>query len=115
MARLKWVSRGEATMKNLYVLVGLVGLALMSSSAQAWEVRTVCAHSRFYGTSSCRTIGIPDQPQTRDPAQEAEDLKAKQEQIRKWEAFCKPSPTYDDYGVVRLVYAEKGCEFGRGE
>jgi hypothetical protein len=97
---------------TIYVIVGL---ALMSSSAQAWEQRTTCAHSRFYGTSSCRTVGIEDQPQTRDHAQEAEDYKAKQESIKKWEAFCKPARTYDDLGVVRLVYAQKGCEFGRGE
>jgi hypothetical protein len=98
--------------KTIYALVGL---ALMSSSAQAWEIRTTCSHSRFYGSSSCRTVGIEDQPQTRDYAQEAEDAKARQQRIKNWEAFCKPTRTYDDLGVVRLRYAEKGCEFGRGE
>jgi hypothetical protein len=90
-------------------------LALLSSSAQAWEVRTSCAHSRFYGTTSCRTVGIEDQPQIRDEAREAEDYRAKQESIKKWEAFCKPTRTYDNFGVVRLVYARSGCEFGRSE
>jgi len=28
---------------------------------------------------------------------------------------CKPKRTYDDEGVVRLLYARKGCEFGRSE
>jgi hypothetical protein len=38
-----------------------------------------------------------------------------QERDKKWEAFCKPARTYDDLGVVRLVYAQSGCEFGRSE
>ena len=99
-------------MKNIYFIVALT---LMSSAAQAWEVRTSCAHSRYYGSTSCRTVGIEDQPQTRDTAQEAEDLKLKQEGIKKWEAFCKPTRTHDELGMVRLVYARNGCEFGRTE
>jgi len=97
-------------MKNIYFIVALT---LMSSAAQAWEVRTSCAQSRYYGSTSCRTVGIEDQPQTRDTAQEAEDLKLKQEGIKKWEAFCKPTRTHDELGMVRLVYARSGCEFGR--
>ncbi len=99
-------------MKNIYFIVALT---LMSSAAQAWEVRTSCAHSRYYGSTSCRTVGIEDQPQTRDTAQEAEDLKMKQEGIKKWEAFCKPTRIHDELGMVRLVYARNGCEFGRTE
>lgn len=97
-------------MKTIYLVVVA---ALMSSSAQAWEERTTCAHS--YGTFSCRTVGIEDQRKTRDPAQEAEDLKVKQDGIRKWEAFCRPSRTQDEFGVVRLAYAKRGCEFGVNE
>ena len=99
-------------MKNIYFIVALT---LMSSAAQAWEVRTSCAQSRYYGSTSCRTVGIEDQPQTHDTAQEAEDLKLKQEGIKKWEAFCKPTRTHDELGMVRLVYARNGCEFGRTE
>jgi hypothetical protein len=47
--------------------------------------------------------------------QEAADEAAKQERIKKWETFCKPTRTYDSEGVIRLVYARKGCEFGRSE
>ena len=67
---------------------------------------------RFYG-NTCKTSVIADQP--RDYAQEAADEAAKQERIRKWETFCKPTRTYDSEGVIRLVYARKGCEFGRSE
>jgi hypothetical protein len=108
------VNPDEATMKNKAIYV-LIGLALMTVSAQAWEIRETCSHSRYYGSSSCRTVGIEDQPVTRDYAQEAEDAKARQQRIKNWEAFCKPTRTYDELGVVRLIYAEKGCEFGRGE
>jgi hypothetical protein len=97
------------------ILHAIAALALLSSSALAWEVRTNCAHSRFYGSTSCRTVGIEDQPQIRDEAREAEDYRARQESIKKWEAFCKPTRTYDNFGVVRLVYARNGCEFGRSE
>jgi hypothetical protein len=97
---------------TIYVIVGL---ALMSNAAQAWEERTTCAYSRFYGSSSCRTVGVSDQLQTRDHAQEAEDHKARQASIKQWEAFCSPTRTYDHLGMVRLVYARKGCEFGRNE
>ena len=111
MVRLKLANRDEATMKTIYFIVALT---LMSSSAQAWEERTTCTYSRFFGTS-CRTVGIEDQRQTRDTAQEAEDHKAKLEGIKKWESFCKPTRTHDELGVVRLVYAKNGCEFGRSE
>jgi hypothetical protein len=87
-------------------------LALMSVPAQAWDVNTTCTYSKFYGRT-CRTSVIADQP--RDYAQEAADEAAKQERIKKWEAFCKPARTYDSEGVIRLVYARKGCEFGRSE
>ena len=100
-------------MKNTFYVVA--GLMLMLSSAQAWELRTSCAYSRFYGSSSCRTVGVEDQLQTRDHTQEAEDHKARQESIKQWEAFCKPTRTYDGLGMVRLVYARNGCEFGRNE
>ena len=96
-------------MKTLYAFAVL---ALMSGSASAWDVNTTCTYSRFYG-NTCRTSVIADQP--RDYAQEAADEAAKQERIKKWEAFCKPARTYDDLGVVRLVYAQSGCEFGRSE
>ena len=49
-------------MKTIYIIAVI---ALMSSSAHAWEERTTCAHSRFYGTLSCRTVGIEDQRQAR--------------------------------------------------
>jgi hypothetical protein len=98
-------------MKTIYAIVAL---ALISTSAQAWEERTTCTYSKFFGRT-CRTVGIDDPMPKRDPAQEAEDLKLKQEGIRKWEAFCRPTRTHDELGVVRLVYARSGCEFGVNE
>lgn len=94
------------------ILIVVAGLALMSSAAQAWEISTRCTYSQFYGRH-CRTVGTEDRE--RDPAQEAADWKAKQEQIKKWEAYCSPTRTYDNLGMVRLVYTRQGCEFGRSE
>jgi hypothetical protein len=97
-------------MKFIAIMIAM--LALTSSSAEAWEIRTTCTDSRLFGRS-CRTVGIDDQE--RDYTKEAADYQANQERDKKWEAFCKPARTYDDLGVVRLVYARPGCEFGRSE
>ena len=96
-------------MKAVYLLVALV---LASNSAQAWEVSTSCVSSPYYGTASCRTVGS-EGPPTRDYAQEAEDLKAKQQRMKEWVAFCKPASVQDKFGVDRLVYARANCDFGR--
>ena len=93
-------------------IVAFAVLVLMAETAQAWDVQETCTYSRFYGRT-CKTTVTPDVP--RDLAQEAADEAAKQERIKKWETFCKPTRTYDNEGVVRLVYARKGCEFGRSE
>jgi hypothetical protein len=100
----------DTAMKFIAIMIAM--LALTSSSAEAWEITTHCTYSRFFG-KTCRTVGIDDRE--RDVAQEAADLRAMQERDKKWEAFCKPARTYDDLGVVRLVYAQSGCEFGRSE
>lgn len=94
------------------ILYAIVALTLLSTSAQAWQVVTRCTDSKFFG-SVCTTSYLDDP--VRNPAQEQEDEKARRASIEKWEAFCKPTRTYDKEGVVRLVYARKGCEFGRSE
>jgi len=96
-------------MKILYMVAAL---ALVSTSAQAWEVVERCTFSKFYGRT-CRTTYVDAEP--RNPALEQEEEKARRASIEKWEGFCKPTRTYDDVGVVRLTYARKGCEFGRSE
>ena len=98
-------------MRGIYLIVALV---FASEAAQAWEIRTVCSSSRFYATSSCRTVGL-DTPPPRNEAQDAEDHKATQERIKKWESFCKPVSVQDSYGVPRLVYAHRNCDLGRSQ
>ena len=97
---------------NMKILYAMAILALVSTSAQAWQVVERCTFSKFYGRV-CTTSYLDDPP--RNPAQEQEDERAKRASIEKWEAFCKPARTYDREGVVRLAYAKKGCEFGRSE
>ena len=96
-------------MRSVYLIVALV---VASQSAQAWEIRSTCSSSYFYGTSSCRVVGS-DGPPPRDLAREAEDEKARQQRIREWETFCKPASIQDRYGVERLVYAHANCDLGR--
>ena len=86
-----------------------------STSAQAWQIVERCTYSKFYGRV-CTTTYLDDPP--RDLAQEKEDEKARRASIEKWEAFCKPQRTYDNEGVVRLVYAKgksAAASFGRSE
>jgi hypothetical protein len=94
------------------IIYAFAVLALTCGSANAWDINTTCTYSRFYG-KTCKTSVIADQP--RDLAQEAADEAAKQQRIKKWESFCRPARTYDSEGVIRLVYARPGCEFGRSE
>lgn len=105
------VKRDLTVMRAVYVILAL---AFALQSAGAWEVRTSCSSSRAYSNLSCRTVGA-DTPPPRDYAQEAEDLKARQERIGKWEAFCKPTSIQDQFGVVRLVYAHRNCDLGRSQ
>ena len=103
------VNRELTAMRTIYSIVALL---VLSSTAQAWEIRSNCVSSRYYGTSSCRWVGR-EGPPSRDYAQEEEDLKAKQQRIREWESFCKPVAYQDKFGVERLVYAKANCDFGR--
>jgi hypothetical protein len=96
-------------MKTLYAIAALT---LLSTSAQAWQVVERCTESQYYGRK-CVTSYLDDP--ARNEAQEREDERARRASIEKWEAFCKPTRTYDNEGVVRLTYARRGCEFGRSE
>jgi hypothetical protein len=98
-------------MKTLYAIATLV-LLTTSASAEGWDVVERCTWSRFFGRMC--TTSYRDAP-PRNLAQELEDEKARRASIEKWEAYCKPVRTYDNEGVGRLVYARRGCEFGRSE
>jgi hypothetical protein len=97
---------------NMKILYAIATLALLSSSAQAWQTVERCTYSKFNGRV-CTTSYLDDP--VRNAAQDQEDERARRASIEKWEAYCKPRRTYDDEGVVRLQYARKGCEFGRSE
>jgi hypothetical protein len=97
---------------NMKILYAIATLALLSTSAQAWQVVERCTHSKFNG-KVCTTSYLDDP--VRNAAQDQEDDRARRASIEKWEAFCKPTRSYDDTGVVRLQYARRGCEFGRSE
>ncbi|SDP12512.1 hypothetical protein [Afipia sp. GAS231] len=98
-------------MKLLYAIAALALLST-SASAEGWDVVERCTYSKFFGrvcTTSYRELP------PRNLAQEQEDEKATRASIEKWEAYCKPTRNIDSEGVGRLVYAHKGCEFGRSE
>jgi hypothetical protein len=98
------------------IILAIAAFALVSTSmstpVQAWELVEKCTYSKFFG-KTCRTTYYEDE--ARNPAQELEDQRARRASIEKWEGFCRPQRTYDNLGVTRLVYAHRGCEFGRSE
>ena len=98
-------------MKILYAIAALALLST-SASAEGWDVVERCTYSKFFGRMC--TTSYRDAP-PRSLAQEQEDEKARRASIEKWEAYCKPTRTFDHEGVGRLVYAKRGCEFGRSE
>ena len=95
-------------MKILYAIATLALLSTSTQPGRSWNA----APSKFYGRV-CTTSYLDDP--VRNEAQDQEDEKAKRASIEKWEAFCKPKRTYDDEGVVRLVYARKGLRVHRSE
>jgi hypothetical protein len=106
--------RWKMTVTKLMLAAALVACAspsLANSLVSTWS----CKYSRFYAYDNCRTTWthIPDP--VRDPVQERLDAIALQKENAKWEAFCKPTFTADEYGVRRASYARQGCEFGRSE
>jgi len=104
MIRLLW--------KSAWTIIGLLLILAMARAAFAAEITTLncdrdhrsmnCTVSRFNVPVGPRVIHVP---QDLSPDTEA--------RIRAWEDFCKPTVEVDRYGVERLQYAHKGCEFGR--
>ncbi|XIA67239.1 hypothetical protein ACFIOY_16680 [Bradyrhizobium sp. TZ2] len=65
---------------NMKILYAIAILALVSTSAQAWQMVERCTFSRFYGRV-CTTTYLESQP--RNLAQEQEDEKGAARQHRK--------------------------------
>lgn len=88
----------------------LTAITVGPAFGQGFQVHRHCTSSQFAGTT-CRTTVVP--LVAVEPT--AEELAAKATRIAQWEAYCQPKRTYDNEGVIRLVYAKRGCEFGRSE
>jgi hypothetical protein len=106
--------RGRVTVKKLMLMAALVAYAspaLAGSFVSTWS----CRYSRYYGYSNCRTTSTKIPDPVRDLEQERLDAIELHKEDAKWEAFCKPAYTADEYGVRHASYATKGCEFGQSE
>lgn len=93
-------------------IIALAILALASvGSAHAGEVETgyrVDCYNNSYG-HGCKYSPVFSRSLTVTPEESAE----RDERIAAWESFCKPTPVEDKFGVTRLTYAHKNCDFGR--
>jgi hypothetical protein len=87
----------------------IVMLLAMTVRANAFIASTDCTFGR--GFDGCTTIVVP----TPDAGPRIIHLEPvlDAERDRQWMAFCKPTFRTDKLGVMRYVYAHKGCEYGR--
>jgi hypothetical protein len=106
--------RRRMAVTKLLIAAALVACA-SPAFAGGWASTWSCRFSGHYGYSNCRTTWTRVTDPVRDPEQERLDAIALQQENAKWDAFCKPTFTADEFGVHRASYAKKGCEFGRNE
>lgn len=90
-------------------ILAAIAATIISSPALAGGYNLRCTQSKFFGTNCAFTTIADPAPLTKA------EIEAKDREIAKWEAFCKPVRVTDSEGLVRLRYAEKGCESGRNE
>lgn len=105
------------TTRKIILLTGaatLLVLALFGGKAPALAGDNIsCSYTKWYGLNCTRNYTPPTAPLTR--AEREAEQTALDAKVAKWEAFCKPTKTYDHDGIGRLTYAQPGCEFGRSE
>ena len=101
-------------MTKFMMIAAAVALA-SPAWAGSWVETDNCRFSGYYGYTSCRTVWTEIPDPVRDPEQERLDRIAREKELAKWEAFCKPVFRTDQFGVRRASYAKTGCEFGRSE
>lgn len=99
----------NATALGSMLVIGLVTCGKVHAR-DGVRAETHCTSSRFYGRS-CSTTVTPVYRQELT----AEDVAAREARIAKWDAYCQPRRVQDSEGIVRLVYAKAGCEFGVAE
>lgn len=87
------------------ILFAALAALTLSSSAQALDLNITRTYipNHWLLDRGPRIINVP------------KNFFGSDEDIAKWEAFCKPTKHADEYGVIRLRYAQPGCEFGRNE
>lgn len=84
-------------------------MCALCASASAQTVVDTCRNGRDQRGFACTTLFNPT-PLDAGPR----ILQGPGDDYDKgWVEFCKPRVVTDQYGVERLIYARKGCEFGR--
>ncbi len=100
-------------MKTVYQTTALAALALLASVtlgfSQTVRHELTIRHAPYWnGLPNARVIHVPQ------PTSEA-GQRAQEAEVAKWEAYCQPVRRVDEYGLARLTYRVKGCEFGKSE
>jgi hypothetical protein len=95
---------------------------VLVSSAEAQSTSTTTCKDDFYTGHTCTTTASSSpanpEPQSARQLSREEERKfwaGREANIRKWEAYCRPTRHIDNLGVTRLHYAHVGCDVGRTE
>lgn len=96
-------------MKRIVLSIALA-LGMTAAAHADYVSRTTCGRT-YMGKYECSST-FSRGPQFTGPVELRTPEEIKEEEER-WVAYCKPTRGQpDQYGVVRMVYAHKGCEFG---
>jgi len=121
-------THGAETMKTIYA-IAMTAAVLISAAAGAGTTVTTsstrCKPSA-YGPETCTTTTTKNDdadqgsqgsstPRQKSAAEARKEQQEADARDRRWEAFCKPTGVVDKFGVTRLQYAHRGCEFGISE
>jgi hypothetical protein len=118
-------THGAETMKTIYA-IAMTAAVLISATAGAGTTVTTsstqCKPSA-YGAPTCTTTTTKNDdadqgsstPRQKSAAEARKEQQEADARDRRWEAFCKPTGVVDKFGVTRLQYAHRGCEFGISE
>lgn len=96
-------------MKRIVLSIAFA-LSMPAAAHADFASRTTCGRT-YMGKYECSSV-VSRGPQYTGPVELRTPQEIKDEEDR-WIAYCQPKRgAPDEYGVVRMIYAHKGCEFG---
>src|SRR6266436_5667968 len=111
----------EKKMKLICSAAMITAVLVSSAGAQTTTTSTTNCKDSAYTGHTCTTTAVTEsnpEPQSARQVSREEERKVwaeREANIRKWEAYCRPTRHIDKLGVTFLHYAQEGCDVGRTE